>query len=1095
MKKVFAIFGVALVLGLAFLPAAIAYAFDPVNTDGTCPHVGQIAQDGNCYDFASEVIPSSVGLDPNGATVQNTLGAINHLLKTGVACLGIVLPGPGGIGSCIKQIVSDFLGIVELILNTALFLIGGLFTFVVKELVVNMGFYVREGTGIKTAWTIVRDLANIGIIGGLIAVAVGLILRLTSVSAEKFLVRLIIAALLVNFSYLFAGAVIDSSNFLATKIYETVIQTGSCAPNCNIADRFQKIASIDSDNISLWAYLTEINGKISSGQDQGQNVDPDTLDLLNKLLAIILIGVSIFVFLSAITLLIGRFVALILVLIASPIGIAAWAIPGKQTAGWSTEWWDALFTQAFFAPVYFLLVGFSLNIMENFRFSTADPTQISVGALITFVIATVFMLQSLRIAKEMSQQAKRLTDAYKYSGYLTGWVGRNTIGFASDRAARFYNQSIAAPIQKGLTDSKFLNPTLFGRQIPIGRGLNLGFNAAIDTPLKDALKKGAETKYGGIGSFRETKEKRKGREAELADVQDYMEKRKKILNEGGLLDQKKDAQEAFDKAVAEAKKIPPESEKPKPKDGKKLTKAEVNEFNKNRKGRHLIEGDNGEWRWEDEWEMRERLRNGGVKGAKYGVGLRDAIDNLKGGTSDMSPERIKDMNDENPQLLLQMAEAFTPEQALAILQDKTIRRDIRDGIRKGRHGEYLKLMQEDENRIAKDKDGKDATVLSKRDTEEGKVLRYSAEYFDMMRNLHEQAKKFINKDEMQDLIVSNVGKDAGIQENAIFWDAITDGMYMGTQSNKNISDGVKRRIRGLKRKRLEDALKLDADATRVFDEEGISGEKREQMEEEVSRLNEEQYNQKLAAADEKEKRLLKAAKDRHTADAQADRWFAGKADSEVQNEIKQESLGKRLVAKKIRINQLRVLTKDQTWITDLKNKIFEEGNDDGAEQWILTNTDGERYGPPTDPDILEKYEKRTASKKVRQINDIEERNRAAAGGTRQETLVEKTKVKVEIDSADFDKKTAEIRNALESLSAEQLSRELPDENLSQPQVVANFTLDDVEFILKNPAKARGLKKIILQTLLTLKAKGKLKKSVLDWLNSPEGEALVARIQE
>ena len=60
----------------------------------------------------------------------------------------------------------------------------------------------------------------------------------------------------------------------------------------------------------------------------------------------------IFVFLSAIALLIGRFVSLIFILITSPIGIAGTAIPG--IAKYAKEWWSILFAQAFFAPVYFL---------------------------------------------------------------------------------------------------------------------------------------------------------------------------------------------------------------------------------------------------------------------------------------------------------------------------------------------------------------------------------------------------------------------------------------------------------------------------------------------------------------------------------------------------------------------------------------------------------------------------------------------------------------------------------------------------------------------------------------------------------------------
>lgn len=71
---------------------------------------------------------------------------------------------------------------------------------------------------VSEAWGIVRDLSNIFFILILLYIAIELILGLAH-DAKKMIARVIVMALLINFSFFFTGVVIDTSNVLALVFY------------------------------------------------------------------------------------------------------------------------------------------------------------------------------------------------------------------------------------------------------------------------------------------------------------------------------------------------------------------------------------------------------------------------------------------------------------------------------------------------------------------------------------------------------------------------------------------------------------------------------------------------------------------------------------------------------------------------------------------------------------------------------------------------------------------------------------------------------------------------------------------------------------
>lgn len=454
--------------------------------------------------------------NPGLASVGNAvLGAVNTAADVGgCAFTTITLNIFGTAGTCLSTIAQDVLDFILGILNALLWFLGAVLAFVIDKLVVNMGYYVTSSSavGIQYAWQVVRDLANIAIVAALIAIAISTILQIEKYNANKLLARIIIAAILVNFSYFFAGAIIDSSNYLATQIYNNVVcgaQTTNCGGS-NVVVRFEALEPTKTleDTWNNWA------GTFTNSQN-----GPAT-QLLTRVGMLIMVLIAIFVFLSAIALLLGRFVALIFLLITSPVGIAGGAIPGVQK--YAGEWWEILIAQAFFAPVFFLLIGFSLRILESSKTALSDSS--GVGTILTFIIAAVFMLASLRAAKQMSEiGSKYLGDIYKGANAIAGWapkayvsglrqlggfVGTNTVGAVGDRLGRGYDKWVAtAP--KGSVREKFF----------AGSGM--------DRAIRGGLTTVAKTKFGGKEGYEESLHAKEERKKNLDEKKRFEEARKK----------------------------------------------------------------------------------------------------------------------------------------------------------------------------------------------------------------------------------------------------------------------------------------------------------------------------------------------------------------------------------------------------------------------------------------------------------------------------------------------------------------------------------------------------------------------------------------
>lgn len=368
-----------------------------------------------------------------------------------------------------KCLIDDIVGclintIAYLILqfaNLLLALAGTLFNWVIVKTVFGFSTFLGNSPGLLIAWGILRDVGNMLLLFGFIFIGITMILDLHSYPAKKTLPRLIIFAILMNFSLFAAEAVIDTSNVLSSVMY-TQANTDSCDYD-EAAQTVGSQAGVDNLTSDENCFLNKgIAGKIMevtgvSGifdTSNGENTYSNAVVLL--MLALFATVATVVLFAGAIMLII-RAVTLVFLMVLAPIGFAALAIPPLEKSG--KEWWNRLIHQSFFAPIYLLLIFISLKIgaavtggsTATLANAIAQPHSSVMGIILAFSLVIGFLIASLIMAKKFGAMgasfaintATGLTTRVMGGAVLggAGFVGRQTLGRGSDKVARMVEGS------------------------------------------------------------------------------------------------------------------------------------------------------------------------------------------------------------------------------------------------------------------------------------------------------------------------------------------------------------------------------------------------------------------------------------------------------------------------------------------------------------------------------------------------------------------------------------------------------------------------------------------------------------------------------
>lgn len=206
-----------------------------------------------------------------------------------------------------------------------------------------------QQSGTYIAWSIARNIANGAFI---IAFLVIIYSQVTSVgisnySIKTMLPRLVIAAVLVNLSYVICALAVDLSNIMGLAVKDafdevrnTVAATGT--------------AQTATWGWGEWATAILSNGALGGGAAVGVLwLWGAGVELLGLLLPL-LIGLGL-ILIVVLLIMAARHALIILLLIASPLAFVAYLLPG--TEGWFEKWRKTLLTLLIFFPAFAAVFG------------------------------------------------------------------------------------------------------------------------------------------------------------------------------------------------------------------------------------------------------------------------------------------------------------------------------------------------------------------------------------------------------------------------------------------------------------------------------------------------------------------------------------------------------------------------------------------------------------------------------------------------------------------------------------------------------------------------------------------------------------------
>lgn len=456
-------------------------------------------------------------------------------------------PIKGKMMNCFKLAVANLLAMILSFAAMLLKLCADILDAAMNYSIFRFGEQVNNlRQAISNSWLIFRDIGNILFIFVLLYAAFGMILNIQGggSNAKKIVSGVVIAAILINFSMFITKGIIDLSNSVSVSAYNSMLASAKGQSGVNKtfsgavmdATKLSTIYAADKDA----ALAKEGADANLAGTDQSLKGILSS-EGLGKIAVITILGsifilMAAFTFLSAAVLFAIRFVVLVILIILSPIPFLLMVTPWKSYA---TQWWNTLWGQILFAPVYLLIVAASFSLINAIGGNNA---QTFYGAfigkdystiVINFLIILAALNASLIIAKKIGSMGAGIVGTMINKGTgmvnsLTGTAKGLTLGTAGFVAGGMAGYAGRATIGKfGKFVNKKLDDSWFGNATAIGRG------------LKNLTGSAAKAKFGSTRSAIDVEKNKEEKVKKLSEFMDkkakeYKEKREKESREADI---------------------------------------------------------------------------------------------------------------------------------------------------------------------------------------------------------------------------------------------------------------------------------------------------------------------------------------------------------------------------------------------------------------------------------------------------------------------------------------------------------------------------------------------------------------------------------
>ena len=253
------------------------------------------------------------------------------------------------------NIISILLQVLLLVSNLIVGIAGLILNRVLSPYFTSLPY--TYGGIVDVGWPIVRDFTNMFFVIALVVIGLATALRIKEYQLQKALPRLIIIAILINFTPVICGLIMDASNIFMNFFLEEV--TG-----------FKLLGNLfATQGTALWQSLIHFADIRYAAT------------LLGKTIGMIMFDwVAAFVFLMYAILFIMRYIMVWVLVIVSPLAFFSWVFPGSQKylfksiLGWE-EWWKQFIEWSMIGIIgaFFLYLGEQLLILAPAMISPLPP--------------------------------------------------------------------------------------------------------------------------------------------------------------------------------------------------------------------------------------------------------------------------------------------------------------------------------------------------------------------------------------------------------------------------------------------------------------------------------------------------------------------------------------------------------------------------------------------------------------------------------------------------------------------------------------------------------------------------------------------------
>lgn len=334
-------------------------------------------------------------------------------------------------------------------------IVGGLIGIIISALGVILALVIKvlvivaqysdfiDSAAVSNGWKIVRDLCNMFFVLVLLIIAFATILKIENYSYKKYLPKLILMAILINFSKTICGLLIDFAQVIMLTFVNAFkdVAGGNLISNLGITD-VMTLAK-NSKDVGFWAIISAY-----------------VLGLIYVLIALVVI-------VTMLAMLVMRIVMIWIYVVLSPAAYLFSAFPGGQK--YASQWWDEFTKNLIVGPVlaFFIWLSFislqgvdqvpgfasdtstAAGLAGDMNIDTSSATDknpdgtpfaaskaSTPGVLIKFVIGIGMLIGGLKVSQQIGGAAgsiagKGMTAIQKGTVFAgkgalgaAGWVGR-----------------------------------------------------------------------------------------------------------------------------------------------------------------------------------------------------------------------------------------------------------------------------------------------------------------------------------------------------------------------------------------------------------------------------------------------------------------------------------------------------------------------------------------------------------------------------------------------------------------------------------------------------------------------------------------------